>query len=372
MPQDPARRLHNIDVQYISLVDKGANLKKIIFKSDELTENPLIAKTVEILKTDEEKHLVYGVVYSPEETDSQGDVASAEEIEKAAHAFMSNRRIHQVDKNHNLQPTEGNVVESWVTKTEDDIFGTEAPVGSWAVAIKVKNDETWAQIKKGEISGLSLMGNAEVEEVVKSDENWLNKLFERIGFKKSKFKDQITASKARRMMWDLTDAFQSGISEIMAPQFKGDKKNALLKMVGELQEYVENEFPAELVKEGRTLSGSNRKMIADVRDMLDKLLAATELKKQENETMTDEEKKAFAEEITKGVMEGINTKVDKGFNDLSDKVQKNSDAIADLKKSAGTQQQPGQETTTESEAATLAKEGKYKDEKGVVRKHFLA
>jgi len=77
-------------------------MKSIVFKGDNLPEDTPVSKIVEILKTDVEKKTVYGIVYSPEETDSQGDISSESEIEKAAHSFMKYRRSGKIDKNHNM------------------------------------------------------------------------------------------------------------------------------------------------------------------------------------------------------------------------------------------------------------------------------
>ncbi|MGQ7174092.1 XkdF-like putative serine protease domain-containing protein, partial [Escherichia sp. R-CC3] len=41
-----------------------------------------------IKSDDEEKRLVYGIVYEPDTLDAHGDFTDAETIEKAAHEFM--------------------------------------------------------------------------------------------------------------------------------------------------------------------------------------------------------------------------------------------------------------------------------------------
>jgi len=376
---DPKRRLSNIDVLYISLVDKGANMKKIVFKSDSLPEAPPISKIVEILKTDVDKKMVYGIVYSPEETDSQGDVASESEIEKAAHGFMKYRRSGKIDKMHNMEPEQGFTAETWITREDDALFKTDAPEGSWAVGIKIENDETWGEIKKGEITGLSLMGSANTESLEKSQDSWLDNLMEKIGLKKGVFADKIKASKARRMMWDLTDAFSEGVREIFSDDFKGDKKKALMKMVEDIQEYFEEEFPGDLEKAGRKISGFNTKTIQTAIDALNNLLEATKVAKTEESEMTDEEIK---QSIVDGVSEGLkkatgdlkkelNDKFDKAFATMQDTVTKHDKTLADLNKSNGSNQQHGQETDDEKKAA-LEKKGQWIDEAGKVRNHIFA
>jgi len=165
--QKPKRILKEIDIEFLSLVHKGANRKTIIYKSADYDENPVMEKFVELKKVDDDKRIVYAIVYSPGEVDAHGDTADAETIEKAAYNFMKRGITKNVDKGHDYKADEGFVAESWITKENDSLF-PDSPIGSWAVGIKVENDETWQQIKKGEITGLSLAGFARVEVIEKS------------------------------------------------------------------------------------------------------------------------------------------------------------------------------------------------------------
>lgn len=164
---EPKRLLKNVQVLFISLVDKGANRRTVIWKSKENHE-PLFQREIPIKKVDEEKRLVYGIVYAPDEADTQGDMMTAEEIEKMAYGFMANRRTDQVDRQHDYNPDEGFVAESWLVRKNDPLFADE-PEGSWAVGIKVMQEETWAAVKSGEVGGLSMGGFASAEDLSKSD-----------------------------------------------------------------------------------------------------------------------------------------------------------------------------------------------------------
>lgn len=93
--------------------------------------------------------------------------------------------------------------------------------------------------------------------------------------------------------------------------------------------------------------------------------------------MADEEKQALIDEINKSIDEkfaalkkDLNEQFEPVVNKLTDDVKKNADILAQLKKSNGSQQQEGQETS-DDEVAKLEKEGKYKDKEGVVRKHVF-
>ncbi|MDI3548139.1 MAG: hypothetical protein PWR10_1791 [Halanaerobiales bacterium] len=121
-------------------------------------------------KADKEKRIVYGEVYVPNEKDSHGQWMTAEEIEKMAHRFMENLRLTQIDKQHDWEPDEGIVVESFIARPGDPDFTP----GAWVLGTKVLKEETWQAILKGEITGYSMAGVAELipeqgEEGVKQD-----------------------------------------------------------------------------------------------------------------------------------------------------------------------------------------------------------
>jgi len=168
------KQIKDIDVTFISLVRKGANKKTIIFKSDDSHED---LTDILIKKFDTEKGIVYGIVYSPDEEDTQGDYAKSEEIEKASQNFMRNLSIHNVDKQHSFKKEEAFVVESWIVeKGKDKIFSDEK-TGSWAVGIKLESDDLKKEAKDGTLTGLSMAGTAtRVDETQKADEGLISKL----------------------------------------------------------------------------------------------------------------------------------------------------------------------------------------------------
>lgn len=150
-------KLSNIAITHISLVKAGANKKSIIYKSSE--KEPEYNKEISFKKSDDEKGVVYGIVYAPEQVDTDGDFTSADEIIKAAYSFMKERNTTNVDKQHSFENVEAFVAESWIVKENDSVFPDE-PVGSWAVAIKLESDELKKAVKDGDIAGLSMAGTA--------------------------------------------------------------------------------------------------------------------------------------------------------------------------------------------------------------------
>ena len=155
--------LKNIDVMFISLVRAGANRRKIIIKQD-----GSFSIEVPIAKTDEERRVVYGIVYAPDEVDAQGDFTTAEEIRKAAYRFMQNLRLRNVDTNHDYDPKDAYVCESWIVRKGDTLFVGEKE-GAWAVGIHVLDDAVWDAVRRGELQGISMAGVAERVEVSKAD-----------------------------------------------------------------------------------------------------------------------------------------------------------------------------------------------------------
>ena len=201
------RKLSNIQVSFISLVNKGANKKTIIWKDETDPDGEKISRVIQILKSDPEKKMAYGIVYAPNDIDTDSDYAEADEIEKAAYSFMrSGRADYSVDKQHNYEPYYGYVAESWIVKENDSLFPKE--IGAWAVGIKVTDDMTWEQIKSGEISGLSMAGTASFErsektEKAETSETFIKKLYS--FFQKEKQEDDMTKEEVQAIVDETLD-----------------------------------------------------------------------------------------------------------------------------------------------------------------------
>lgn len=257
------RILKKVDVTHISLVNRGANQKTIIFKSAD-NINPEL-KVVPITKIDEDQHIVYGIVYSPNDEDAQGDIATAEVIKDMAYRFMEKGQTNNVDKQHNFQSEEGFIAESWLTKENDSVF-PNANIGSWGVAIKVAKQETWELIKSGAIAGLSLAGVAVVEEIEKSNSLQLTiktKIAEWIGAELKNYDVQkagkVLSTANAKIITDAINALQA----LLALQ-----KNEIIK---EAEQMSQDEFQAELAKaikpimdEITVLKAANEKMLEQI------------------------------------------------------------------------------------------------------------
>lgn len=212
---EPLREIIDADISFISLVKAGANQKIVIWKSAKQPGNLTLQKEIKILKTDDEKQMVFGIVYSPGEVDTDGDFATAAAIEKMAYNFMKNARTTNVDQQHDFVADEGFVAESWITKSGDPLFGDQ-PVGSWAVGIKVENQETWALVKSGEIQGLSMAGVAQTVPVQKKNGGVMKNAFETIiKFFKEKIQKDFNSEYAKEQLWALYYALTDAVWKVL-------------------------------------------------------------------------------------------------------------------------------------------------------------
>ncbi|SCC56648.1 Uncharacterized protein BCZB5J_04497 [Bacillus cereus] len=160
--------LKNANISYVSLVTKGANGRQFAIMKSESAKQPNISKQVPILKTEEEKQLVTGVVYEPDVEDSHGDTMTEEEIEKAAYTFMEN--YQHIDKQHDEIAGKGTVVENWIAKSDMTVGEQEVKAGTWLMTVRVDDTDTWEEIKKGEVTGFSMGGFGERVEIAKADD----------------------------------------------------------------------------------------------------------------------------------------------------------------------------------------------------------
>lgn len=238
-------KLSNIAITHISLVKAGANKKSIIYKSAD--GEPPYARNIEIKKSDDEQGIIYGIVYAPNEVDTDGDYTDVDEILKASYAFMKSRFTNNVDKDHSFEVEKAFVAESWIVKENDPIFPDE-PVGSWAVGIKLEDEELKKGVKDGDIAGISMAGTATKTEeenptVEKADEknysmndfiNMFKKLFGRTSFEisGSVYNDEANVYKSKEGEDNqmTPEEFEAALTKAMKP---------LTDQLGEMKTKVE-------------------------------------------------------------------------------------------------------------------------------------
>ena len=111
--------------------------------------------TAPLVRKDKEKRIVYGPVLIPGEPDSDGDVVKAEKIEDVAHRFVE--EYGNIDLMHSLKNV-GRVVESYIAPVDLHFDDVTVPKGSWMMGVRVTDDEAWDLVKKGRLTGFSIMG----------------------------------------------------------------------------------------------------------------------------------------------------------------------------------------------------------------------
>lgn len=111
--------------------------------------------TADFIKAEPTKQIVYGVVLEPDVIDSQGDIIKADEIERAAHAFMEKS---QVIGNQHSEVAKAVVVENYISPMEFTLGEETVRKGTWIMAVKVLDEELWEGVKKGEYTGFSIGG----------------------------------------------------------------------------------------------------------------------------------------------------------------------------------------------------------------------
>lgn len=170
-----AYEITDAKITFVSLVDAAAN-KKTFLITKAKNGQAEIKLTGRILRQDQEKHLVTGIVYAPMEEDTWGTFMNAEEIEKAAHWFMRNGSRNS-DIQHSFEPNRDcSVVESWIARSDEEIGGETVKTGTWLMTVEITDPEIWGKITRGEITGLSMGGvgtyseeDTDLDSIEKSD-----------------------------------------------------------------------------------------------------------------------------------------------------------------------------------------------------------
>ena len=187
-----AYEITDAKIQFVSLVDKAANLRKFLLtKAD--GGKASFTTYGRIIKADAENHYVTGIVYEPMAEDSHGNYMTEAEITKAAYYFAKNG--DKVDLQHSFEPLEGaTVVETWIAKADFDIGGEAVKKGTWLMTVEVTDESVWDSIEKGDITGFSMGGignyseeDVELDDVTKQDSSGkkglLKQLAEALGLK---------------------------------------------------------------------------------------------------------------------------------------------------------------------------------------------
>ncbi len=186
------RKLKDMKISWISLVTKGAIGRKAVFKSEGLE----LVKSAELSKSDDSLQMMYAIAYPVNDEDSQGDIASAEEVRKAMEYYMLNRYQLNVDREHNLnKETDVFVSENWIVKRgkdengvilKDPIFPEDENVDAWGVGIKFDDVKLYKEAKNSgaEISIYGKAHSVDEDTPEKKTKSLIRKILEEFGISK--------------------------------------------------------------------------------------------------------------------------------------------------------------------------------------------
>jgi len=122
----------------------------------------VIQKSITIIPiSKQDLQIVTGVVYEPDETDSQGDTTTADEIQQACYFYMENQG--QLKMNHKGEPIDAIVVENFIAPQNLVIEGRPIKKGTWLMSVKINDAAIWKDIKDGNLTGFSMAGFAQGE-----------------------------------------------------------------------------------------------------------------------------------------------------------------------------------------------------------------
>lgn len=328
------RELINAKITHVSYVDKAANQKQFFFMKSE--KQPDFQKEIKVIaKADDAQRLVYGIVYEPHVEDAHGDYMTPAEIEKAAHGFLKDAR--EIDKQHDFQGGVGEVVESYIAPSDFEMGDEMIKKGSWVLVTKA-SDEIWEQIQKGEITGYSMAGTADIgkqeDHKPASDEKGLFSLLKNF-FSKGEVKNRYDKGRMRREFWAAQDALNSVLYKWDSYDDE-DLETDPDKVRSALQDFVEitqeilltddlagiqTDPPEEVVKAGKKFSAANLNELKNARAAIDNLLSQAE-EKEENEEVKKEDLQKMLEETIAPVVKRLDD-LEKGEGEQQPDPQEN-------------------------------------------------
>ncbi len=107
-----------------------------------------------IAKHDSKQQLVLCEVFVPDVVDAQGEFASPDTLEKAAHKFAAGGNHNNVSIMHDGKRIDASVVETYIAKPKDPLFKS----GTWVAVLKVRDPDVWQAIEDGALKGVSFEG----------------------------------------------------------------------------------------------------------------------------------------------------------------------------------------------------------------------
>jgi hypothetical protein len=107
----------------------------------------------------EDERIVTGIVLEPDGVDAQNDTISPGEIRSAAHKFM--QEYGNVGLQHQTFINgKARILESYVAPSDMLVGDQVIRKGTWLMSMRVLDDDIWKAVKRGDITGFSIGGEA--------------------------------------------------------------------------------------------------------------------------------------------------------------------------------------------------------------------
>ncbi len=376
--------LIDVTAVHVSYVDRGANLRKFLVRKDmkDIDDKSLIEHQVKIISKKEDQKTVLGIVYEPWEIDADGEFMRPETISKMAHTFMEHYRA--IDKDHNLIPGAGRVLESSIAPTDMEIGNQVVKEGTWLLLTKAADDETWEKIKADDYTGYSLWGFAkeikeydieEYQQLMKNINNDRTVKYENDGNKtvsiSKDFEEELANDENNnvfRFLYMLEGAFwkidgKRYWGEITAEEAKEEMlksidqfKNKISSMSFEIQKQVSKVF--KNINENWEENMENKEILKHVEEQLDKKFAETskDLSDKIEKIVEVSTSLAKAEDITKSIAEirdSIKESLDEKFKKLNEDIAALKQAALESSSDGSTEEKPEGDKKEKSSSSML-------------------
>ena len=212
--------LQGIDA--ISVVGSPAMESKFVALADE--------KKVQFAKIDNEKKILLGVALIPEKKIYRFDEKTKEEyyvyfsketIKRASELYLKKGNQSNANLEHSKFTLNGTIVESWIVedleKDKTALYGIDAPVGSWVVAMKIEDEEQWKMCKENG-SGFSIEGMFDEKVTLTKNENMDFKQMKDELFTEIK---QLFGKQVKLAKWQTADGGLTLVTETEMPEVGG-------------------------------------------------------------------------------------------------------------------------------------------------------
>ncbi len=147
-------------IQAISLVESPAIEENFV---------ALSKHKVEFKAIDEDKRIIIGLALVPDKPiyrrkkDYEYNITfSKDTVRKGAEMYLKSLRNNNTTLEHKQLTSGASIIESWIVEDTDKdktaLYNLNATKGSWAVVMKIDNEDVWEDIKDKKYLGLSIEG----------------------------------------------------------------------------------------------------------------------------------------------------------------------------------------------------------------------